>query len=362
TSDAFQKSFGGKGDVFVMKLNSEGSAPIYLTYIGGSDADSSHSIAVDSAGQAYVTGFTKSSDFPVLNPIQSAYRGGSSESEVGDAFVTKLNAAGSGLMYSTYLGGSSEDFAWRIALNNSGEAYVIGQTRSPDFPLANPLQPAYAGAVDAFVAKLNPEGSALVYSTYLGGSGFDIARGLAVDSLGNAYVTGITGSRDFPTKKALQNKPGTGEGDFADAFVTKINTSGSKLVYSTYLGGESSDYGVAIAVDAIGNAYVTGWTVSPDFPTVNAFRSSGPSSTPGAFVNKLYANGSSLEYSTLLGGGCCSVGIDSGTDISVDSDGQAYVVGAAFSGNFPTLHSLQRKVSFNSDAFVTKLNAAGNYL
>ncbi len=242
----------------------------YSTYLGGSDFDEGYGIAVDSSGNAYVTGSTSSTDFPGASssPIQSALSGSA------DAFVTKINAAGSALVYSTYLGGNRGDEGFGIAVDSSGNAYVTGDTDSTDFPGASssPIQSALGGGLDAFVTKLNAAGSALVYSTYLGGSGFDQGLGIAVDSSGNAYVTGATGSTNFPGASSSPIQSAFG-GGAADAFVTKINAAGSVLVYSTYLGGSGgvdrksgNDVGLGIAVDSSGNAYVTGDTSSTNFP------------------------------------------------------------------------------------------------
>src|SRR5881396_1907639 len=203
----------------------------YSTYLGGSGSDVGNAIAVDSARNAYVTGATGSTDFPIASPFQAAI-GGSS-----DAFVTKLNATGSALVYSTYLGGSSGDYGLGIAVDSAGNAYVVGDTDSTNFPTANPFQAAIGGSSDAFVTKLNATGSGLVYSTYLGGSGGDYGLGIAADSSGNAYVVGDTNSTNFPTASPFQAAIG---GSY-DAFVTKLNAPGSALVYSTYLGGNIND-------------------------------------------------------------------------------------------------------------------------
>jgi hypothetical protein len=252
---------------------------IYSTYLGGSLEDLGAGIAVDSSGNSYVTGWTQSTDFPTMNPLQPANAGGG----YGDAFVAKLNPTGSALVYSTYLGGSGDDAGWGIAVDNLGNAYVTGNTTSTNFPTMNPLQPAYGGGNgDTFVAKLNPTGSVLLYSTYLGGSGADTGYGVAVDSSGDAYVTGWAGSTDFPTANPLQ----PANGGAPDAFVTEINTTGSALVYSTYLGGSSGDSGLGIAVDSSGNAYVTGWTTSTDFPTMNPLQPASGGAFD-AFVAKL---------------------------------------------------------------------------
>ncbi len=240
----------------------------YSTYLGGSDGDRGEDIAVDSSGNAYVTGRTFSTDFPTVNPFQAALGGTSGDVDV---FVTKLNAAGNTVVYSTYLGGSDEDFGPDIAVDSSGNAYVTSRTKSTDFPTANPFQATHGGGgLDGFVAKLNPSGSAWVYATYLGGISSDEPTDIAADASGNAYVTGETASTNFPTANPIQGTKALGD----DVFVTKFNPAGSALVYSTYLGGNGTpDTGFAIAVDASGNAYVTGETNSTDFPTVNPFQS-----------------------------------------------------------------------------------------
>ena len=266
---------------------------IYSTYLGGSFSDRSFGIAVDASGNAYVTGDTSSSDFPTASPVQASNVGS------GDAFVTKLNAAGNALVYSTYLGGSSRDNGNGIAVDVSGNAYVTGRTDSANFPTASPIQAARNGSNDAFVTKLNAAGNALVYSTYLGGTGFEAGFGIAVDASGNAYVAGETGSSDFPTANAIQPAYG---GGVRDAFVTKLNPAGSALIYSTYLGGSSTEPGHGIAVDASGNAYVTGFTASTDFPTASPVQPAFSGGNWDAFVTKLNAAGNALVYSSYLGG------------------------------------------------------------
>src|SRR5438552_1638880 len=229
---------------------------VYATYLGGSISDDGYGIAVDAAGSAYVTGLAGSTDFPTASPLQAASGGGT------DAFVSRLHAVGSALVYSTYLGGSGSELGVGIAVDAAGSAYVTGQTTSTDFPTANPLQAASGGGTDAFVSKLDAAGCALLYSTYLGGSGGDGGGGIAVDAAGSAYVTGWTTSTNFPTASPLQSA----KAGFTDAFVSKLNAAGSALLYSTYLGGGFGDnYGLGIAVDAAGAAYVTGRTNSADF-------------------------------------------------------------------------------------------------
>jgi len=285
TLGAFQTSPSGGGDAFVTKLNAAGSALVYSTYLGGSNQDQGEAIAVDSVGDAYVTGFTKSTNFPTtFGAFQTTYGGGFT-----DAFVTKLNAAGSApLVYSTYLGGSDFDAPGEkgIRVDSVGDAYVTGVTRSTNFPVTSgAFQTAYGGGLDdAFVTKLNPTGSALVYSTFLGGNGDESGDGIAVDSAGNAYVTGFTQSTNFPTTSgAFQTTPGGG----SDAFVTKLNAAGSALVYSTYLGGSGTDQGLTVAVDSAGSAYVTGQTFSTNFPTTPGAFQTSPGGGQDAFVAKV---------------------------------------------------------------------------
>ncbi len=335
---------------FVTKLNAAGSALEYSTYLGGTDDDEGNDIAVDAQGNAYVTGFTGSTDFPTMNPRQ-ANNGG-----FNDVFVAKLNPAGSDLVYSTYLGGTEEDGGAGIAVDASGAAYVTGFARSSNFPTANPVQPANAGPGlrDAFVAKLNPAGSALVYSTYLGGSSGDEGRDIALDAAGNVYVAGQTFSTNFRSANPLQPQSGGGS---SDAFVAKLNAAGAALVYSTYLGGSSGDEGEGIAADSSGNAYVTGRTDSVNFPTKNAFQGTKKAGTD-AFVAKLNPDGSDKVYSTFLGGDSS----DYGNGIAADASGNVGVMGSTESANFPMVSPLQALSGGDDDVFVTKLNTSGSAL
>ena len=341
---------GVNGDAFVTKLDDMG-ALVYSTFLGGGDRDSGTDIALDALGNAYVTGTTSSSDFPTtMGSFQPNPGGGST-----DAFVAKLNTTGSELLYSTYLGGSVTDSGSGIAVDGSGNAYVTGDTNSlgfPGFPTANAFQPIFGGGLnDAFVAKLNATGSTLLYASFLGGSDFDFATGIAVDGPGNAFVVGTTNSLDFPIANALQLS--FGGGDF-DAFVARLNTTGSALLYSTYLGGGSNDQGSGIAVYSSGNAYVTGSTASPNFPIANPLQP-GLFGATDAFVAKLDSGGSTLLYSTYLGGG----GADKGGGIAADG-GNAYVVGTTASTNFPTVNALQSVFGGggtpDGDSFVAKIS------
>ena len=331
----------------------------YATYLGGSSDDFARAIAVDSSGSVYVTGNTESLDFPTVNPLQGEQAGGGPE----DAFIVKLDPSGTSIVYATFLGGSSIDFARGVAVDAAGSAYIVGETRSDDFPVANAFQRNLAGNVDSFIAKLDPTGSALVYSTYLGGSGFDSARGIAVDRFGNVAVMGQTLSVDFPLENARQPVFG-GE---VDAFVTKLDASGSNLIFSTYHGGSGADLpvdepqpgpGWGIAMDPEGNVYVCGTTESLNFPIVNALQSTNGGGRD-AFVSKFDATGSVLVYSTYIG----AIQGDTARGIAVDAAGFAYVTGGTRSDNFPTTPNAFQPVKNEwYDAFVLKLNRAGNQL
>jgi hypothetical protein len=370
TVNAYQGSKSGAGSAFVSKFNFYGDALVYSTYLGGSaDISGATAIAVDSAGDAYVAGYTYAKDFPTSHAFQASLPGYEA------AFVTKFNAAGAALVYSTYLGGAACLFpgfgpgnysadcgstqANGIAVDGSGNAYVAGWTFSTDFPTVNAIQSGNVG-FHAFVTKLNASGSALVYSTYLGGAGFsgiDNANAIAVDSTGAAYVTGETGSPDFPTVSPIQ---ATKRGERA-AFVTKFDPSGSALMYSTYLSGSGVDQGAAIAVDDAGHAYVAGSTSSKDFPTVSPLQRENKSGGT-AFVAQLNPAGSALVYSTYLGGS----GGESANAIAVDSAGDAYVAGSTTSTDFPLGDSLQStnyaSPNGGSNAFISVFNAAGSAL
>jgi hypothetical protein len=356
-ASALQSTLAGTVNAFVTKINASGSALVYSTYLGGGNQDFSYGIAVDGSGNAYVTGSTSSTNFPTANALQSTLAG------TVNAFVTKINASGSALVYSTYLGGGNQDFSYGIAVDGSGNAYVTGSTSSTNFPTANALQSTIRGSTNAFVTEINAGASALVYSTYLGGNASDAGRGIAVDASGNAYVTGDTTSSNFPTADALQPTLAGSE----NAFVTKLNPSGSALVYSTYLGGNSVDQGFGIALDTMGDAYVTGLTYSPNFPTANALQPKGGVSEDydDAFVTKLNPSGSAFVYSTYLGGHT----FDGGMGIAVDTSGNAYVTGYTSSVDFPTTpDALQSILSnptnavYSLNSFVTELNPIGSAL
>lgn len=342
-----QQQAGDLSDAFVTKLNPSGSAVLYSTYLGGSGYDQGTSIALDAQGNAYVTGHAESGDFPLLAALQSSFGGG-----FADAFVVKLDPAGA-LAYSTYLGGSGTDIGYGIAVDAQGNIALAGSTDSPDFPTASPTQSQIGGGIDAYVAKLNPAGSALIYASYLGGTADEEGYGIGVDASGNAYVAGYTGSDDFPTVAALQPTFG---GSY-DAFVSKLSPAGLTL-YATYLGGSDEDLGTGIAVDASGNAYVTGYTGSGNFPaTVGALQSTIGGAID-AFVTKLNPAGSALVYATYLGG----VDIDYGAAIALDSAGRAHVTGYVSSSSFPTVKPIQPVFMGVYDVFVAKFDPIGSAL
>jgi hypothetical protein len=348
TSGAFDTTLNGGYDVFVTKLNASGSAPLYSTYVGGSRGDEGRGIAVDAVGSAYVTGYT-GVDFPTTPGAFDTTANGD-----GEVFVTKLDANGSTLLYSTYLGGSSDELGYSIAVDTAGNAYVTGLTASDDFATTPGAFDTtfHGGYWDGFVTKLNATGSAPLYSTYLGGSRNDGGGGIAVDATGSAYVTGATESADFPTTSGAFDTTLNG---YWDGFVTKFNATGSAPLYSTYLGGSFQDSGDGIAVDAAGNAYVTGSTGSADFPTTPGAFDTTLDGGYDVFVTKLNASGSAPLYSTYLGGR----NEDFGHSIAVDAAGSAYVTGSTSSADFPTTPgAFDTTFDFGGDVFVTKIAGA----
>jgi uncharacterized protein (TIGR03437 family) len=288
-----------------------------------------------------------------VNPLQARF---------SDSFVAKISPDGSKLIYSTFLGGTNGgDHSFAIAVDRGGNAYVTGETRSSDFPIVNSMQPGFGGNIDVFVTKINPAGSALVYSTYLGGSNTEHSAAIAVDAGGNAYIAGYTMSSDFPTANGLQTK--FGGGPPSTGFVTKLGADGS-MVYSSYLGGKptGNDGAWGIAADAAGNAYVEGDTSSSDFPT--AVNGPPESNFRRLFVTSINATGSALGYTTYLPGAAASNSSGRLSGIAVDLAGNAYVTGIVYNTSFPTTpDALQSSLptGFN-DAFLTKFSATGSIL
>lgn len=318
----------------------------YSTYLGGSGFDYGTAIAVSSAGNAYVTGYTSSLDFPTDKPEQSFFTGSSA------IFVAKLSPNGASLVYATYLGGSQYNYPYAIAVDSTGAAYVTGLTESPDFPLKNALYSSLNGGEDAFVTKFNPAGSSLVYSTYIGGSGADYALGLALDSAHNVYIAGSTQSSDYPTTTGAYQPVSGG----SCAFVTKLNAAGTALSWSTYFGQSCAAQTNALAVDSEQAVYLTG-AAFPGLPiTTGAPQPNYGGGQHDAFMAKLDSAGASLLYCTYLGGSQT----DSGTSIAVDSNGNAYATGLTQSTDLPvTPMVLQSASGGGYDAFVAELNNSG---
>jgi hypothetical protein len=354
----------GNTNAYTFKLNAAGTAVLWQASFGsGNYNDSATAIAVDASGSAYVTGWTEYPNavpafphFPTVNALQANPSGPS------DAFVTTFDTNGN-MTYSTLIGGAGADRADGIGLNGSGNIVITGKTTSADFPTAQALQPALRGTSDAFVAALNPDGSALLYSTYVGGSGDDAGVGVAVDVNGNAYVTGSTTSTDFPTPNAIRFANAGG----LDAFIFELDATGSSLLYGTYLGGSSDDSPTGIAVDGLNAAYVTGRTNSPDFPTASAFQNTLQGGFD-AFVTKVDATGSAFGYSTYLGGAADETSASSWCaekptcgGIAVNSAGNAYVTGVTASADFPQVHSGQAFAG-TTDAFVAEMATNGSSL
>jgi Beta-propeller repeat len=323
---------------------------IYSTYEGGTGNDSATGVATDAAGCTYLTGWTETRDLPGSATALGSGRG-------VDAFVAKISPDGASLSFLTYLGASAEDRAQGIAVDSSGSPVITGWTYSTDFPRAGMYQRTFNGGRDAFVAKLNSTGNALLFSTMWGSSGYEGANALALDSAGGVYITGETDSTSLPLISAYQSAIGGGR----DCFVAKFNSSGIPL-YSTYLGGRGNETCNAIAVDSGGNAYITGGTDSTNFPVLNAYQANNAGGQD-AFIAKLSPYGNSLLYSTYMGGSGGTITLpEAGSGIAVDNSGSAYVTGITSSVNFPTANPLQNSASGGLDAFVLKMNSAGNAL
>lgn len=346
-------------DAFVVKLDPAGR-PVYSVSLGGSEGDSGYGIAVDGAGNAYVTGNTYSRDFPRKSSLPPSPPGPPGAPYHADVFVAKLDPSGE-LIYSTVFGGSAGDDGEGIAVDDQGHAFVAGSTQSADFPVIDALQPSYHGSNDGFLAKLAPSGSALVFATYLGGSQSEGIASVALDPAGSIHVAGSTDSPDFPVANAAQaTYRGGGEG-----FVAKLHPDGSSFVYSTYLGGREDDVLRAVAADHAGNTYVTGYTWSPDFPVVNAFQSLLREDDLDTFVTKLSPTGT-IAYSTYLGGSWS----ETAQAIGVDSSGSACVVGETGSDDFPLRAPIQGDCLNDGgepwhpcqSAFVAKLTPQGSDL
>ncbi len=350
--------YNGNDDVFVAKVRADGTGLVYAGYIGGIGDDRGNAIAVDAAGNAYVAGETYSShtSFPVTGGPDTTYNGR------GDAFVAKVSADGTGLVYCGYIGGDEEDRGYGIAVDSAGNVYVGGVTYSSQatFPVTGGPDLTYNGGWDGFVAKVRADGTSLIYAGYIGGSDTDFVFGIAVDAAGYAYVAGRTGSSEA-TFPVTVGPDVTFNGGREDVFVAKVAADGTGLVYCGYIGGNDLEWGYGIAVDAVGNAYVTGHTTSSEatFPVTG-----GPDLTHNGswdgFVAKVRADGTGLVYAGYIGGSS----YDYAKDIAVDAAGNAYVTGYTYSSEatFPVVQGPDLTYNGGSDAFVAKVKADGTGL
>lgn len=344
TGGAMQPRSGGGRDAFVARIDSSGSRLLYSTFLGGSGQETATGIAVDSAGNAFISGATTSDNFPVYRPTQSVKRGQQ------DAFVAQVNAAGSAMLFSTYLGGMGDDRANAIAVDSATRIYIAGDATSPNFPTVNAFQAATGGNQDAFVAKLDPATGTLLYSTYLGGNGGvaglpETATAIDVDSSGSAYVAGVTSSADFPVSNPYQSRSRT----LLNAFLVKIAPGGNGLAYGTYLGGSALSVANAVRVDPSGKACVAGYTASADFPVVGPVQQANAADYD-AFLTCFTPDGKNLDFSTYLGGSAsdAAYGIGlAGTSI--------YVAGQTTSQDFPLKNGTQDWNGGSFGGFVTQL-------
>ncbi len=342
TPGAFNRTFAGIWDVFGFKFDESCQNLLYSTYIGGDKEDQGLCMALDSTGNVYITGMTQSSNFPTTaGAFDTSYN---STDGWGDVFALKLNHNGTKLNYSTFLGGKGYDDGRDIEVDSYNRAYVVGWTNSTDFPTTPGAYDTQYNETDIFIVRLNESGSGLSYSTYVGGNNDDKAASIAVDEFCNAYVTGYTTSLDFPTTLGAYNT--TFSGGFYDSFIIKLSSNGSTLNYSTYIGGDNVDYGDSIIVDHSGDVYVTGFTYSTDFPTTPEAFDKELNGTGDCFALKLNIKGSSLDFSTYLGGN----DTDGGSDIAVDSEGRVYLSGRTYSLDFPV----------SSDAYDGSYNGSGD--
>jgi hypothetical protein len=346
SAGAYDPSYNGSYDAFAAKLNSGGNL-LWCTYLGGEGYDAGYGIAVDGAGSAYVTGETASASWATAGAFDTTLGG------TRDVFVAKLASDGASLAYCTYLGGASQDLGQAVAVDAGGSAYVTGYTDSTGWATGGAYDTTHNGNRDAFVGRLDAAGAQLLFCTYLGGIGYDVAYDIALDSSGAAYVAGETASTTWATAGAYDT---THNGN-ADAFAAKVSATGSQLVYATYLGGTSQDIGYGVAVDASGAAYVTGQSFSAGWATAEAFDNTHNGNADG-FVAKISPTGSQLAYATYFGG----AGQDLGYGIAVDAAGAAYITGQTSSTDLATSSAYDTAYDGNGDAFVAKFSASGSHL
>jgi Beta-propeller repeat len=351
--NARQPTLAGISNGFVAKLSPSGSELVFSTYLGGRNFDQILALALDKHNHIYVAGSTNSQDFPVTSQAfqKVCDRGANGGFCIGDAFVTQFDESGKNLVYSTYLGGRGYDTAAGLAVDEEGQAYVAGQTYSTDFPNKHAYQSSLSGFADAFVTKLNAAGSEVLFSTFLGGSSFDGANDLALDRQGNVYVTGITGSTDFPLVRPFQSR---NQGGQFDGFLAKLDLETSQLIYSTYVGGNGIDYPFRITVNSRGEASVIGFTSSTNFPLLNPIQSSYRGGITDAFVFTLDRTGEKPRFSTYLGGS----GDEFGYAITVGCHDSVWVGGSSSSKDFPMVDAFQRIYAGGPfDVFLSRIDA-----
>jgi hypothetical protein len=346
TSDDFPvqnpiQTYAGIWDTFVSKFSPDGSTLLYSTFIGGLENDWAGALTVDGNGVAYLTGNTYSDDFPTVNPYQATLNGGL------DAFISVLSADGSSLLYSTYVGGSLGEDGWDI-VSKDNQIFLTGVTNSTDFPTQNPLQSAIAGNFDTFFTKLDPGSNTLVFSSYLGGNFDDHVQGMAVDSGNNIVLVGKTNSNNFPTVNPIQANY-LGNWDF---FITGVAADGGSYLFSTYLGGSYSEGHAAVGIDGSGKIHIGGASDSNDFPVTTT----GNPGSEDVVAATLSSDGSTLLYSALLGGDDW----DRAHDMVVDDDGNKYLTGFKESPKFPVQKPVQSAHSGSIDVFVTRLDIKNN--
>ncbi|MBC7865331.1 MAG: PKD domain-containing protein [Bacteroidia bacterium] len=352
---------GGDEDAYVFKMTPNATSLVYCTYIGGTCKDRGRGIDINAAGEAFITGTTFSTDFPVMNPFQNANAGGV------DAFAVRLNSTGSALIYSTYVGGNYNDWAEKIAVNANDEAFICGATldngSSPNFPTtAGSLQPAYGGGAfqaDGYVAKLNASGNNLLYSTYIGGNGWDWAYSIKVNAADEVFITGAAQTNFPSTAGSFQTIIAGG----SDVFISRLNSSGSALVYSTFIGGTLAEVGNSIAINTIGEAFITGRTLSNNYPTsAGCYDASFNGGTFGdIIVSKINSSGTSLMASTYIG----SAGLDIGWGIDVSANDEIFIAGYTDNANFPTTTCAidnSYNGTIDGDYVFLKLNATASVL
>lgn len=348
---------GGYGDAFITKLKPDGREIVFSTFMGGSDADVGNGIDVDDDGNIVITGNTSSKDFPIVNALQKSPAGGTT----GDAFVVKLNAAGTKIIFSTFWGGSGGEISEAAAFDNDGNIIIAGGTFSQDFPVKDAFQNRSSGGMfphDAFICKFSKDGQTCLFSTYLGGACTmgNHATDAVTDVFGNIYVTGYTCSSSFPILNPFQSS----FAGVSDVFLSKFNSSGS-MVFSTYLGGSQDDKAYSLTTDDFSNIYMTGYTISADFPVKYPVRNKAGVFDSDIFITKFKSSGQQLIFSTYLGG----TDTDQGKSVAVDKSGNIFVTGYSISPDFYAVNKLQSYNQgiyppYRSDAIAVKLNSAGN--